>query len=143
MQTWPTVTAAQEYWLDAWQRSILFLDVLRERGNRAEKQKRGKEKKAAPDKRVHNDCLPRVPVLIELTSDAILDSAGPQLQYSQWLARQVHFGECKKCKKYNGLLGGRRPPSASVRDRTVITLCHVRRQPNGSIDRYGEYYTKI
>ena len=23
----------QEYWLDAWQRSILFLDVLRERGN--------------------------------------------------------------------------------------------------------------
>ena len=33
MQTWPTITAAQEYWLDAWQRSILFLDVLRERGN--------------------------------------------------------------------------------------------------------------
>ena len=23
----------QEYWIDAWQRSILFLDVLRERGN--------------------------------------------------------------------------------------------------------------
>ena len=33
MQTWPTITAAQAYWLDAWQRSILFLDVLRERGN--------------------------------------------------------------------------------------------------------------
>ena len=33
MQTWPTITAAQEYWLDAWQRSILFLDVLRDRGN--------------------------------------------------------------------------------------------------------------
>ena len=25
--------AVQEYWLDAWQRSVLFLDVLRERGN--------------------------------------------------------------------------------------------------------------
>jgi hypothetical protein len=25
--------AAQEYWLDAWQRSILMLDVLRQRGN--------------------------------------------------------------------------------------------------------------
>ena len=25
--------AVQEYWLDAWQRSILMLDVLRERGN--------------------------------------------------------------------------------------------------------------
>jgi hypothetical protein len=25
--------AAQEYWLDAWQRSVLFLDILRERGN--------------------------------------------------------------------------------------------------------------
>jgi hypothetical protein len=25
--------AVQEYWLDAWQRSILTLDVLRERGN--------------------------------------------------------------------------------------------------------------
>ena len=26
---------AQEYWLDAWQRSILFLETLRERGNRS------------------------------------------------------------------------------------------------------------
>ena len=25
--------AACDYWIDAWQRSILFLDVLRERGN--------------------------------------------------------------------------------------------------------------
>jgi hypothetical protein len=25
--------AAQEYWLDAWQRGILFMDVLRQRGN--------------------------------------------------------------------------------------------------------------
>jgi hypothetical protein len=33
MQTWPIVSAPIEYWLDAWQRSILFLDVLRERGN--------------------------------------------------------------------------------------------------------------
>src|SRR6516164_9645716 len=33
MQTWPILTAPIEYWLDAWQRSILFLDVLRERGN--------------------------------------------------------------------------------------------------------------
>jgi hypothetical protein len=33
MQTWPDIQAIQEYWLDAWQRSILFLDVLRERGN--------------------------------------------------------------------------------------------------------------
>ena len=33
MQNWPDITAAQEYWLDAWQRSILFFDVLRERGN--------------------------------------------------------------------------------------------------------------
>ncbi len=33
MEKRPDITAAQEYWLDAWQRSILFLDVLRERGN--------------------------------------------------------------------------------------------------------------
>ena len=29
----PDFGAVQEYWLDAWQRSVLFLDVLRERGN--------------------------------------------------------------------------------------------------------------
>ena len=28
-----TFEAAQEYWMDAWQRSVLFLDVLRQRGN--------------------------------------------------------------------------------------------------------------
>src|SRR5271166_1054827 len=33
MQTWPDIAAVQEYWLDAWQRSVLYLDVLRERGN--------------------------------------------------------------------------------------------------------------
>src|ERR1700751_1447052 len=33
MQMWPGFDAFQEYWQDAWQRSILFLDVLRERGN--------------------------------------------------------------------------------------------------------------
>jgi hypothetical protein len=33
MQSWPYMNAVQEYWLDAWQRSILFLDVMRERGN--------------------------------------------------------------------------------------------------------------
>jgi hypothetical protein len=33
MQAWPDVFAVQSYWLDTWQRSILFLDTLRERGN--------------------------------------------------------------------------------------------------------------
>ena len=33
MQTWPDLCAVQEYWLDAWQRWVLSLDVLRERGN--------------------------------------------------------------------------------------------------------------
>src|ERR1700744_6272610 len=33
MQNWPDVRAVQEYWLDAWQRSVLFLDILRQRGN--------------------------------------------------------------------------------------------------------------
>jgi pimeloyl-ACP methyl ester carboxylesterase len=33
MQNWPDVRAVQEYWLDAWQRSVLFLDILRDRGN--------------------------------------------------------------------------------------------------------------
>ena len=33
MQNLPDIRAVQEYWLDAWQRSVLFLDVLRERGN--------------------------------------------------------------------------------------------------------------
>jgi hypothetical protein len=33
MQTWPYMNVVQDYWLDAWQRSILFLDVMRERGN--------------------------------------------------------------------------------------------------------------
>ena len=27
------LNAAQEYWIDAWQRAVLFLDVLRQRGN--------------------------------------------------------------------------------------------------------------
>src|SRR3954453_3761719 len=29
----PGVTSVIEYWVDAWQRSILLLDVLRQRGN--------------------------------------------------------------------------------------------------------------
>jgi hypothetical protein len=33
MMTFVNWCAAQEYWLDAWQRSILMLDVLRQRGN--------------------------------------------------------------------------------------------------------------
>ncbi len=33
MQAWSGFGPVQEYWLDAWQRSILFLDVLRQRGN--------------------------------------------------------------------------------------------------------------
>ena len=33
MQGLPDFQAVQEYWLDAWQRSILTLDVLRQRGN--------------------------------------------------------------------------------------------------------------
>jgi pimeloyl-ACP methyl ester carboxylesterase len=33
MQNLPDICAVQEYWLDAWQRSVLFLDILRERGN--------------------------------------------------------------------------------------------------------------
>jgi pimeloyl-ACP methyl ester carboxylesterase len=33
MEVGPTLGFAQEYWLDAWQRSVLFLDILRERGN--------------------------------------------------------------------------------------------------------------
>ena len=33
MRTLPDFCAVQEYWLDAWQRSVLFLDILRERGN--------------------------------------------------------------------------------------------------------------
>ncbi len=33
MQKWPDFGAVQEYWFDAWQRSVLVLDVLRERGN--------------------------------------------------------------------------------------------------------------
>ena len=33
MQNWPDVRAVQNYWLDAWQRSVLFLDILRQRGN--------------------------------------------------------------------------------------------------------------
>ena len=33
MSGWTALNPVQKYWLDAWQRSILFLDVLRERGN--------------------------------------------------------------------------------------------------------------
>jgi hypothetical protein len=34
MQGFPSfVQPIHEYWLDAWQRTVLFLDVLRERGN--------------------------------------------------------------------------------------------------------------
>jgi hypothetical protein len=30
---WPQTNPISEYWIDAWQRTILFLDVLRQRGN--------------------------------------------------------------------------------------------------------------
>jgi hypothetical protein len=33
MLPWPDAYAVGEYWLDAWQRSVLMLDVLRQRGN--------------------------------------------------------------------------------------------------------------
>ena len=36
LSDWPFLPAANyaaEYWIDAWQRSILLLDVLRQRGN--------------------------------------------------------------------------------------------------------------
>jgi pimeloyl-ACP methyl ester carboxylesterase len=33
MENWPGMGAIGEYWLDAWQRAVLSLDVLRERGN--------------------------------------------------------------------------------------------------------------
>ncbi len=33
MTAWTGLGAVPEYWIDAWQRSILFIDVLRERGN--------------------------------------------------------------------------------------------------------------
>jgi Protein of unknown function (DUF3141) len=33
MTMWPGLNVVGEYWLDAWQRSILFLDTLRRRGN--------------------------------------------------------------------------------------------------------------
>jgi hypothetical protein len=33
MQSWPNLGAIQEYWVDAWQRSILTLDILRQRAN--------------------------------------------------------------------------------------------------------------
>jgi pimeloyl-ACP methyl ester carboxylesterase len=38
MLGWPGFGAVQEYWLDAWQRSVLVLDVLRERGNTYQEQ---------------------------------------------------------------------------------------------------------
>ncbi len=34
-----SVNFVSEYWFDAWQRSILFLDILRERGNAYREQK--------------------------------------------------------------------------------------------------------
>ena len=33
MSASPSLNFATEYWIDAWQRSILTLDTLRERGN--------------------------------------------------------------------------------------------------------------
>ena len=36
---WPNLGAVGEYWIDAWQRSILFLDVFRQRGNAYEERK--------------------------------------------------------------------------------------------------------
>jgi pimeloyl-ACP methyl ester carboxylesterase len=38
MSNWSSFGAVQEYWLDAWQRSILVLDALRERGNTYQEQ---------------------------------------------------------------------------------------------------------
>ena len=38
IQMWPGFGPVQEYWLDAWQRSVLLLDVLRERGNTYQEQ---------------------------------------------------------------------------------------------------------
>jgi pimeloyl-ACP methyl ester carboxylesterase len=33
MNDWPSLNPVAQYWIDAWQRSILFLDTLRQRGN--------------------------------------------------------------------------------------------------------------
>ncbi len=34
MSTWNGIGPVEEYWIDAWQRAILLLDILRERGNK-------------------------------------------------------------------------------------------------------------
>ncbi len=57
----------QEYWIDAWQRSILFLDVLRQRGNIA---------------REHN--ARRAPNVLSFTPELVLDGRS--------LARPVNYG---------------------------------------------------
>ena len=53
----------QEYWVDAWQRSILFLDVLRQRGNiylRAQRQECAERARASPFELVRDGrTLPR------------------------------------------------------------------------------------
>ncbi len=38
IQKWPGFGAVQEYWVDTWQRSVLLLDILRERGNTYQEQ---------------------------------------------------------------------------------------------------------
>lgn len=66
----PALAAAnpvQEYWLDAWQRSILFLDVLRQRGNIS---------------REHN--ARRAPNVLSFTPELVLDG--------RTLARPVNYG---------------------------------------------------
>ena len=56
--TTPIVGPVQEYWLDAWQRSILLLDTLRQRGNRyLEQQREGR----SPRARIRGGARPRRP----------------------------------------------------------------------------------
>ena len=67
LPTWHSFNPVQEYWLDAWQRSILFLDVLRQRGNIA---------------REHNARL--APNVLSFTPELVLDGRS--------LARPVNYG---------------------------------------------------
>lgn len=62
-----TFGPVQEYWLDAWQRSILFLDILRERGNTY------REHKAQP-----------VPNVLHFKAELVLDG--------RTLPRPVNYG---------------------------------------------------
>ena len=98
MIVWPDIRQIQEYWVDAWQRSILCLDILRQRANI-----------------YHEHNAKEVPHVLDFPAELVRDG--------RTLARPVNYGlvriippEGKKSTRQS------RPSSLSIRGRVTVRV---------------------